>query len=194
MSDWPRLALAVFLVIVVAGCQTMEEAPRRPTRIGNGVFLSLPPTPGYPRRETLIQTIVGEYQGERRLFQSVVSLSPERVRLVITAPSGPRVLTVAWSADGIAVERSALAPRELNADSILADLMLVYWDLASVNAALAGSASAFESDGTRTVVQGERAVVTVDRRNATAEREQIVLTNRDLGYALRIQTVRTAGT
>lgn len=190
-AGWgPRRAFAAALVIVAAGCQTVDVGTPQPALIGDDVFLRLPSTPAYPRRETLLQTVVGDYRGERRLFQSVVSLSPDLVRVVITAPAGPRVLTATWSADGIAVERTPLAPRDLEAASILADLMLVYWDLEAVDAALAGAASVVERDGVRTVVREGRKVVTVERRTGGAAREQAVLVNHDLGYVLRIQTVR----
>lgn len=179
----------MFTMIVATACQTVDIPEPTRVRVAIGVHLTLPTRPGYADQRTLIQVVDGTYGDRRQAFQSVVSLSRDLVSVVITLPSGPRVLTIDWSAKGIEISRTQHAPDGLQASNILADLMILLWDADSVNAALDGEAIAVDTGRQRTVSQGGRIVVSVDRDGVAAGRGHSTLVNYDFGYRLDIQTV-----
>lgn len=180
-----RLFMAAGFLVALAACQSTVSPPPDRVLIGDGVHLDLPLPPKYSHRQSLVQMVDGRYEDRRQVFQSVVLLSPDLVRMIITLPSGPRMLTIDWSAAGIEVDRSALVPDDLHATNILADLMILLWDLESINKALAGTATVRDAENRRTVSHGDRTVITVDRQAAPG---RIEFTNHDFGYRLTIRT------
>lgn len=181
------------LLVFVSGCATQETARSPDVAIGRGVSLALPMPPAYPRESTVLQTVQGAYGARRRTFQSVVSLAADKVRVIMTLPGGPRVMTVHWSAQGVTTERTALAPAELRGENVLADIVITLWDLDAVGAALSGDATITEADGVRTIRGAGREVITVWYAEGANESERMVLTNHDFGYELVISSQRNEG-
>jgi hypothetical protein len=149
--------------------------------------------PGYLRETTILQIVQGAYGADRRTFQSLVSLSPEKVRVIMTLPGGPRIMTIEWSARGVAAERTALAPAELMGENVLADLVISLWDLNAVAAALPDGATVTETGGVRTVHSEGREVITVRYADDANTTRRMVLTNHDFGYELSISSTLTGG-
>ncbi len=180
------------LLVLVSGCATRETTPFRKIPIGRDVFLVLPMPPGYPRETTVLQMVQGAHGSHRRTVQSLVSLSPDEVRVIMTLPGGPRIMTIDWSARGITTARTALAPSGLTGENVLADMVVSLWALKAVGRALADSASVTEADGVRTISSEGRAVITVRYADDGTETGRMVLTNHDFGYELVISSQRTA--
>lgn len=187
----PALLSALMLLVFVSGCATRETTGTREVPIGRGVSLNLPMPPGYLRETTILQVVRGAYGADRRTFQSLVSLSPDEVRVIITLPGGPRIMTIDWSARGVATERSALAPTELRGENVLADMVISLWDLKAVAAALPDGATVTQTDGVRTVHCEGREVITVRYAEDAIKTRRMVLTNHDFGYELVISSQRT---
>lgn len=181
------------LLVLVSGCATRETARSPDVAIGRGASLALPMPPGYSREITVLQTVQGAYGAQRRTFQSVVSLAADKVRVIMTLPGGPRVMTVHWSAQGVTTERTALAPAELRGENVLADIVITLWHLDAVGAALSGDATIAEADGVRTIRSAGREVITVRYVDGANESERTVVTNHDFGYELVISSQRIEG-
>lgn len=186
---WAGLAFLVF----VSGCAARETVRSPDVPIGRDVFLALPMPPGYAGDITLLQTVQGAYGTERRTFQSWVSLAADEVRVIMTVPSGPRIMTIHWSAHNVTTERTALAPAELAGENVLADIMITLWAVDAVGAALSGDATIAEDDGVRTIRSAGRDVITARNSDGPLEHRRTVLTNHDFGYQLEISSQRTDG-
>ncbi len=151
-------------------------------------MLNLPARPGYPRNDTLIQTVVGQYGDRRTAFQAVLELSPEQVTIVLTAPSGPRIMTIDWTAAGVAVERTSLAPEELSAINILGDVFLTSWPSDAIAAALPHGFQ-LRYDGDARVVSGpEGPVVRIQQGAEIDGLHRASFTHLAFGYSLTIVT------
>lgn len=182
--------------LVLAGCAALgvgggtartEQLTDLHTPLTSEAMLTLPAPPAYPRTETLIQTVVGRYQDRRTAFQAVLDLSPERVSIVLTAPSGPRIMTVEWTEAGVEVERTSLAPEELSALNILGDIFLAQWPADQIAGALPDG-FAVDDGQPRTITGPGGLVVRVEQQEAADGLHRATFENLSFGYALTIVT------
>jgi len=176
------------LLVFASGCATLETTRTQEVLVGRGVTLTLPMPPGYPRDTTILQMVQGAYGTHRRTFQALTSLSADAMRVIMTLPGGPRIMTIDWSADGVTTNRTALAPAELMGENVLADMVVSLWDLKSVAAALPDGATITEAAGVRTVRSEGRDVVTVRYADDADKSTSMILTNHDFGYELLISS------
>jgi predicted exporter len=189
-----RTLLAGLLVFVFAsGCATPEVARPPAVPIGKNLSFKLPSPPGYPQEITLLQTVRATYGNQRVAFQTVASLAADKVHVVITLPTGPRLMTIDWSALGVTTDRSNLAPPDLRGENVLADLVIALWDLKAVRAALPDDATAVQVDTIRTISRDGREVVTVLYSGDVLRTGRMVITNHDFGYELVIASQRIDG-
>ncbi len=156
------------------------------TPIGREIILSLPTPPGYPETVSLFQTATGRKDDRKVAFQAALELSPERVDVVILAPAGPRVLSIAWTAAGVVEDRSLIAPEGLTGLNILGDIFVALWPIEAVQAALPAGTTASEEGGVRRIASGGRVVLEVVEGPPGALRQ--TLRNLDFGYEMTIQT------
>ncbi len=189
-----RIVLSGLLVFVFAsGCATPEVMRTSAVPIGRDLSFKLPAPPGYPKEITLLQTVRATYGNQRVAFQTVASLAADKVHVVITLPTGPRLMTIDWSALGVATDRSNLAPPDLMGENILADMVIALWDLKAVRAALPDDATAVQVGTVRTISRDGREVVTVVYSGDVLRTGRMVITNHDFGYELVIASQRIDG-
>lgn len=195
-----RIAL-IALAALATGCSTTrtlgqsdaapesDVAPKAAAQvsIAERVVLSLPATPGYPEERLLFQTLIGRYEARTRGFQATLSLSPERVEIILLAASGPRVMELAWTAEGIVETRSRLAPEDLDGLNILADIFISVWPKEAVAAALPQNAALLDGEGGREIWRGETRIIDIEHRGVDdAGRSRSRLTHLERGYVLDI--------
>ncbi len=167
---------------------TVGQLEDTQTPLAVGYDLTLPTRPGYPNEVFLTQTVVGHYEDRRAAFQAFLDLSPDTVSIVMTAPSGPRILGLQWNDDGITEDRTPLAPEDLSGLNILGDIFLALWPADAVSAALPSGVVLDEQPGLRTVSIPDRVLVRItDRTDADGTRRQ-ELENVSFGYRLSILT------
>ncbi len=152
------------------------------------VALTLPETPGYPVAETIIQTVVGNYGERRTSFQAILELSPDRVAIVLTAPSGPRIMSIDWTQAGVMVERTSLAPEELSALNILSDVFLSNWPDEAVSAALPSGFRLQSGVEGRIIAAPDGDVIRISPPETANGVSRTSFTHLSFGYALTIVT------
>jgi hypothetical protein len=185
--------LVLLLALLAAACSFgAKPSPdgRVRAHIAEDVEIALPSPPSFPETRTLHQIVRAQYGERSAAFESVVSLSPETVSIVITAIGGPRVATITWDASGVQEERTVLAPGGVPVENILADMFLSIWPEDAVRAALPeGVELAMDEDGGRALRRGEESIVEIMRDPANASRT--VVKNHAFGYEVAItsQTV-----
>ena len=186
-----RAGLIAFALVTVAGCTTVRPVDGAVTPLGTGLEMRLPVAPSYPVPFSATQTVVGKYGERRAAFQAVLDFSPALAQVVLTAASGPRILSVTWTKDGIVEDRTPLAPADLKGLNVLGDIFVSLWPVEIVQAALPAGVVIAEDGGVRTVTAAGRTIVHVE----TLESEGVVmkqrLTNLDFGYELTIVTERS---
>jgi hypothetical protein len=181
-SSIPAIPDISVLVPFVGG--RSDEPAAGTAMIAPDVAITLPVPPGYPDTAVASQ-VVRARRGERtETFEAIVSLSPERVEVVVTAPAGPRLATIVWTAEGIAESRTPLAPEGIGGTNVLADLFLTRWPAPAVAAALPKGVSVRDDLAGRTIESSQGTLVEV-RQDAQNPR-RVLLHNRALGYDLSI--------
>lgn len=189
-----RLTPVLLAALLLAGCVTGPPAgPPPPPGVAvvarDQVYLTLPSPPGYPRETEMAQSIVAQYGPRKVAFDALVSLSPQTVTVIVTAPAGPRVAQIDWDAQGVRSRTEGPAPPGFRAENVLADMVMAHWPKAALEKALAGRLEVWDyPDGHRKLVRGGRELV-VDIPPAVREPDgasRRTLTNHDFGYSLTI--------
>jgi hypothetical protein len=133
----------------------------------------------------LLQTIRVQHADKRAAFEAALSLSPDVVEIVVTAPSGPRLATVTWTGNGIKEDRTLLAPDGIPVENILADVFILLWPRpALVQALPPGADVRDEADGSRTVSRNGTPIVEI--KPDPQDRTRRTLRNLAFNYELTI--------
>lgn len=190
--------LVIALAVAASGCAlTGRDRDPLPTpiaensgmqvQIAQGVMLTLPEPPNYPETRTIVQTGRAQYGDTRGAFDAVLSLSPERVEIVLAMVGGPRLVTIDWDEAGVREERAVFAPDSIPVENILADIFMATWPADAVTAALPdGVGLTVGDDGARTIRRGDDVLIEIACDPANAART--VVRNASLGYEVTLIT------
>ncbi len=193
-----RLIPCVLLLLLLAACSTPAPAPvgPEPQKVQldttHTLRLPMPPAPGFPDPFEVAQTIWGtQPDGTLTRFQARLSVAPALVKAVLLDDLGRRALTLTWGPDTFAIDRAPWLPAEVEGPRMLADLMMVYWPLSIVQAALDPPLSATQStDGTdRRILSNGVPYIHISRPPGNPWPGPALLENQALGYQLKIHSV-----
>ncbi|MDB5470448.1 MAG: hypothetical protein JWR84_2008 [Caulobacter sp.] len=194
--SWALLLLAC---ASLAGCMTGPPAgPPPPAGVAavarDQVYLSLPTPPGYPGEKEMAQSIVAQYGPQKVAFDALVSLSPGKVTIIVTAPAGPRVAQIDWDATGVHTTADGTPPPGFRGENVLADLVMTSWPKAALEKALGGRLEVWDyPDGHRKLVRGKELVVDIPPAVLNPDGvSKRTLTNHDFGYILTIVSRESA--
>lgn len=189
-----RQLIVLLAACWLAGCTSLSSleppllAPAQPlhvARISETTRLNLPRPPGYPQKQTVLQTIRVQYADKRAAFEAALSLAPDVVEIVVTAPSGPRLATISWTGTGITEDRTLLAPQGIPVENILADVFILLWPREAIIAALPADAQVRDgADGSRSVSRAGALLVEV--KTDPSDRTRRTLRNLAFKYELTI--------
>ncbi|HEY4345648.1 MAG TPA: DUF3261 domain-containing protein [Parvibaculum sp.] len=160
--------------------------------IAPGVTLSLPLEQPFGGAADAVQLVQARYRNQHQIFQSVIESSDQRFTVLMTVPSGPRIMRVDWSRGSVTEKREPIAPASLSAERMLADLMLVYAPAEVLRAAIGGGILVVEADGTRRISKDGHELVVATRPAGDIWNGHARLSNIAYDYALDIQSQRAA--
>lgn len=183
------------VIMALSSCAQLTPPPKAPAQADHRL-VRLPDLPGYPDPIAAVQAIHVDRAGQRADVQAVIELRPDLLVMVVAHPAGPRLATIAWSADGVRVERGAVLPAAaaLQPEDVLADLMLAFWPEAMVRRNLGDGLLLVVDPGRRQVVRDGVVLVDIHRNDADPWNHQTRLDRRDLGYKLTIDSMAGGGT
>jgi len=184
--------IAVLLVVLLIGaCVSHTESTTDFVDIAPGVTLTLPDHPPFGASVNVVQLGQATYRDRTTAFQAVIAADAKTMTLVMTLPSGPRVMSFTWSEGALKTKLEPMAPKDLSADHMLADILVIYAPPAFLKHAIQGADFVVTADGTRRVTQGGKDLIVVTRpSNAPSDPwlGQAVLENKAFGYRLRIES------
>jgi hypothetical protein len=160
------------------------KSPDLAADIAPKIALTLPTPPGYPEAVTLEQVVRARFGEDKGAFEAIVSLSPERVEMVLTAPAGPRLASIVWSKSGIEEDRTVLAPAAIKAVNVLADLFMTRWPSEAIQAALPKGLIVSDDGIDRTISGPEGPIIEIHRDPENPSRT--LLRNIALGYEITV--------
>lgn len=190
-------------VFALAGCASKALPPQQPlaqiavqplgqildphVHITRDASLNLPFPPGYPEARMLNQLVRARYGARRGVFEAGLTLSPDRVELVITAPSGPRLASMSWDKDAITETRAKGPFRDAPGANMLGDIFLCFWPREAVAAALDSGLDIIDGPGgLRLISQNGNPIIEISRAPETPQITR--LHNLALDYQLIIET------
>lgn len=126
-----RLLALLFLALITA-------CAARPPRVAQSGWPPLAPaTLGADR--TVTQVLRAAFADREMTFNCVVKVDRERVTLVALSAIGERLFTLTFDGTKYDVQSAASVPAALQPERLLDDLQLAFWDLSTLQAALAGT-------------------------------------------------------
>lgn len=192
-----RVWLALLFVVGLAGCATPadrlpDRQPARPVRIGPELFLTLPQPGELGRDVDAVQLVSAHYGDQIYGFQTRLSAAAGRFTFVAVDMLGRRAMTVTWTDEGVIAEKAPWLPAGLRPESMLADIVLIYWPEGTVRRSLSGGDLQSSTTG-RAVFSGSQEVIRVDYQPAGSDpwNGRLQFRNIAWGYALDIRSTVT---
>lgn len=178
---------ALLLILPACGLLTPRPVTAPPPQPLRGV-LDLPAVPGHPGELAAVQSIHAVRGDQVFNLQALVEVSQEHLVLALTQPLGPRLATIDWSADGVAITRGSGPPpaAALRPEDVLADLVLAFWPEGAVRSGLHAGLSLVAEPDRRLVMKDDALLVEVRRDDADPWNGTVQLDNHTLGYRLTI--------
>lgn len=185
--------LAVCLLALLSACASGRHEDSNIQTLAPGITLRLPDAPSFGAAANVVQLVQARYGDQHQTFQSAIESGAGQFTVLMTVPSGPRIMRVDWRDGSIVVKKEPIAPANLSPERILADLMLVYAPPDILRAALVGGTLAVTEEGrARKVLKDGREVISVTRPPGDIWNGRATLTNLAYDYALDIQSQRAA--
>jgi hypothetical protein len=184
------LALTVALTLT-GGCASTTESGTGSVDIAPGVMLELPERPPFGPEANVIQLGQATYRDHATAFQAVISSRPDAMTLIMTLPSGPRVMSFTWTTGALKTKLEPIAPKGLSADHMLADILVIYGRPGLLQHAIHGAELVLLPDGSRSIVRNGQELIRVTRPPNSPSNPWIgrsVLENKVFGYRLSIES------
>lgn len=182
--------LAVCLLALLSACASGRHEDGNIQTLAPGVTLTLPGAQPFGEAASVVQLVQARYGNRHQTFQSAIESGAGQFTVLMTVPSGPRIMRIDWRDGSIAVKKEPIAPTNLSPERILADLMLVYAPSDVLRAALVGGTLVVGDEGVRKLLKDGREVISVTRPTGDIWNGRATLTNLAYDYALDIQSQR----
>lgn len=127
------------LLLLLSACS--GPTPPGTVAIAPGERFTLPAPGALGREIEAVQLVSLRHGTDEIAFEGHLSVTRERVLLVGTDGFGQRLISIRWDGKTVSAEKASFLPDTLRPDSVLADVMLIYWPEAAVQAGLSGDKS-----------------------------------------------------
>ncbi|MES1991334.1 MAG: DUF3261 domain-containing protein [Pseudomonadota bacterium] len=186
------LVACVMLAVAtgVTGCASGRESAAQLQPLAPGVTLSLPATPAFGDGDDVMQLVQARYQGHQQMFQSLIRSKADHFTVVMSVPSGPRIMRIDWTKGGVTAKKETLAPGGLSPERMLADLMLVYGSADDVRRSIDGAFFIETYRTERKVIKDGKLLIMVARPKGDVWNGRASLINYAFDYQLIIQSQR----
>ena len=186
------LVACVMLAVAtgVTGCASGRESAAQLQPLAPGVTLSLPATPAFGDGDDVMQLVQARYQGHQQMFQSLIRSKADHFTVVMSVPSGPRIMRIYWTKGGVTAKKETLAPGGLSPERMLADLMLVYGSADDVRRSIDGAFFIETYRTERKVIKDGKLLIMVARPKGDVWNGRASLINYAFDYQLIIQSQR----
>lgn len=187
-----RLFFVACVMMVLSACASGREGLGELQPLAPGVTMALPASPSFGESGEVLQLVQALYQGHQQTFQSVISAKAGHFTVVMSVPSGPRVMRIDWTPNNVAAKKESIAPRGLSPVRMLADLMLVYGADDDVRKSIEGGIFVQSYPTERKVIKDGKVLIEITRPRGDIWNGRSVLVNYAFDYQLTIQSQRAS--
>ena len=183
------IAIAAFTGIVNVGCGSVEvrqQAQR--IAIANDVFLQLPGATELTESFNATQVISAEYEDRSFSFEAHLESRPGKITIVALGALGGPLFSISY--DGAELQASgSVEAQVVNAEYVLADVLLAHWDVDWLNQRLQGASIETSADGnSRFVSRQDELLIGINYDTPNPWGGKATLTHLERGYVLDIRT------
>lgn len=187
-----RRFVVVCLLTLLSACAGGRHDDVNVQVLAPGITLTLPDAPPFSGKVEANQLVQARYQKRHQTFQSIIESDAQRFAVLMTVPSGPRIMRVDWRNGSITAKKEPIAPANLLPERMLADLMLVYAPSDVLREAIKGGIIVIMDEGGRKVLRDGREIIAITRPKGDVWNGHATLVNFAYDYALDIQSQRAA--
>lgn len=175
-------------------CQPLQSGA--PTAyIGRNLAITLPSPREFGQTIRVLQLVTARHQNENYVFESRLSISPERLDLIGIDLLGRRALSLSAGDTGIEATRAPWLPDFIRAENVVADIIIIYWPAEILQKHLRDSHAELKVEKQRRAISvAGRDVIQVEYdASPDASLPRLVrYRNFDLGYELQLRSVAVA--
>jgi len=177
-------------MLAIAACASGRGRVAELQPLAPGVTMALPASPAFGDGDDVMQLVQVRYQGHQQMFQSVIRSKDGHFTVVMSVPSGPRIMRIDWTTDNVTAKKEVLAPAGLSPERMLADLMLVYGAGDAVRKSIEGAVFVEPYPTTRKVIKDGKVLIEVTRPQGDIWSGRASIINHAFDYQLAIQSQR----
>lgn len=173
----------------LCGCSTttMRTEPQR-INIATDVYLELPSASELDESFNATQVIAAEYENDNYSFEAHIEARPGQITIVGIGALGGALFSIAY--DGI--ELAAAGAKEaqtVNAEYVLADVLLTHWNVGWLNDRLIGASMTVSAAGTdRYIKRGDETIIHISFESSDPWGGTATLKHEERQYVLQITT------
>lgn len=136
MSSLWRLWVLCGMLSLLWGCPHHHRPASRGVTIASGVTIPLLPASALGRSLAASQRFTSHFRGKQQTLYFQVEVEPRRIAMVGLTPVGVRLFVLQYQGGKVLYQPQPFFKAPLQPRHILADFQLVYWPLATLQAAL----------------------------------------------------------
>lgn len=184
-----KLTTILFLALLVAACGSTEvRTQQKSIAIANGVNLYLPQAGDLTESFNATQAITAEYEDRSYSFEAHLEARPGKLTIVAVGPLGAPLFSITYDGSELVADGSPQAQR-INAEYVLADVLLTHWDIGWLNRRIEGATVTASQTGTeRFVTRQDDLLIGISYESANPWGGMAELMHLERQYTLRIRT------
>ncbi len=134
-----KTVLSIVLALAVSACGTTTlRTEQERIAVGDGVFLEMPDTDELTESFNATQAIVAEYEDRSYAFEAHIEARPGSISIVGLGALGGALFSITWDGSEL-LARGSVEAQVVNAEYVLADVLLAHWDTGWLNRRLVGA-------------------------------------------------------
>jgi len=181
------------LLVVFSACAPLEiRTELQRISIADDVVLVLPRADEITASFDATQVIVAEYGEQTHSFEAHLEVRPGKITIVAVNALG--VVLFAITYDGVELLASGVvAAQVINAEYVLADVLLSHWDPTWLRARIQGASLEHGANGQgRALIRNGAKLIEIEYESGEPWTGNVRLTHIERGYTLLINTVEFA--
>lgn len=185
--------LAMLVAAISAGCAAVETRTEiRKIDIATDVYLVLPGANELTASFDATQIITADHGDKQHSFEAHLEARPGKITIVAVSAIGTVLFSITY--DGVDLQaRGVVEAQVVNAEYVLADVLLSFWDPRWLATHIEGAALDISSDGAvRTVLRQGEAIIHITHEASELWKGKADFSNLERGYALHLNTVEFA--
>lgn len=181
------VSIVLALTISACGTTTLRTQQHR-IAIGSGVFLEMPAANELTESFNATQALVAEYEDRNFAFEAHIEARPGSISIVGLGALGGALFSITWDGSEFLATGSVEA-QVVNAEYVLADVLLAHWDIQWLNRRLIGATvEVSNTSDERFVIRDGELLISIAYDSSDPWGGEARLTHIERKYVLHITT------